>query len=72
MTKSRRPRKSPSDQGRRCSLAHLARQTAGQDLAEYGIALAIIAVAAGAAAVVVAGDVQTLWTTAQGIISSVL
>ena len=43
---------------------------AGQDLAEYGIALAIIAVGAGAAAVIIAGDVNTLWSSAQTQISS--
>jgi Flp pilus assembly pilin Flp len=37
----------------------------GQDLAEYGIALAVIAVGAGAAAVAISGDVGTLWTNAQ-------
>jgi Flp pilus assembly pilin Flp len=37
----------------------------GQDLAEYGIALAVIAVGAGAAALAISTDVSTLWTTAQ-------
>ena len=43
---------------------------AGQDLAEYGIALAVIGVIAGAAAVVIARDVGTLWSNAQSIIDS--
>jgi len=51
-------------------LRKLVRDEAGQDLAEYGIALAIIAVGAGLAAVAIAGNVQTLWTTAQTAISS--
>lgn len=44
----------------------------GQDLAEYGIALAVIGVGAAAAAVLIAGDVNTLWTTAQSVIHSAL
>jgi Flp pilus assembly pilin Flp len=42
----------------------------GQDLAEYGIALAVISVLAGLAAVVIATDVGTLWSQAQTIINS--
>jgi Flp pilus assembly pilin Flp len=38
----------------------------GQDLAEYGIALAVIAGGAAAAAVIIAGLVNNLWTNAQG------
>lgn len=41
-----------------------------QDLAEYGIALAVIAVAAGGIAVAIRGDVGTLWTNAQAAIHS--
>lgn len=37
----------------------------GQDLAEYGIALAVIAVAVVTASFTIATNVQTLWTTAQ-------
>lgn len=51
-------------------LGSLIRDRTAQDLAEYGIALAIIALGAAAAAVVIAGDVATMWTTAQGLISS--
>lgn len=42
----------------------------GQDLAEYGIALAVIAVAAGAIAVAISGDVGTLWANAQTAVHS--
>ena len=42
----------------------------GQDLAEYGIALAVISVLAGLAAVIIATDVGTLWSQAQVVISS--
>ena len=41
----------------------------GQDLAEYGIALSIIAVLAALVAVIVAQDVGTLWSQAQNVIS---
>jgi len=43
---------------------------AGQDLAEYGIALAVIGVIAAAAAIVIANDVGTLWSRAQTLIDS--
>jgi len=43
---------------------------AGQDLAEYGIALAVIGVIAAAAAIVIAVDVGTLWSRAQNMIDS--
>jgi len=43
---------------------------AGQDLAEYGIALAVIGVIAAAAAIVIANDVGTLWSRAQSLIDS--
>jgi Flp pilus assembly pilin Flp len=41
-----------------------------QDLAEYGIALAVISILAGIAAIVIANDVGTLWSQAQSVISS--
>ena len=41
-----------------------------QDLAEYGIALAVIGVGAAAAALVIAGNVNTLWSNANTIIAS--
>jgi Flp pilus assembly pilin Flp len=42
----------------------------GQDLAEYGIALAVIGVIAGAAAVIIASDVGSLWSRAQSVVDS--
>jgi len=51
-------------------LKRFAREESGQDLAEYGIALAVIAVGAAAAAVAIAGDVTTLWTTAAAAIAT--
>jgi Flp pilus assembly pilin Flp len=51
-------------------LKKLVRSESGQDLAEYGIALAVIAVGAGAVAVVVAGNVNTLWTNASAAIAA--
>ncbi len=48
----------------------LIREESGQDLAEYGIALAIIAVGAGAVAVAIAGDVNSLWSNAQAAIAA--
>ena len=43
---------------------------AGQDLAEYGIALAVIGIIAAAAAIVIAKDVGSLWSRAQSVIDS--
>ncbi len=51
-------------------VARLIADNRGQDLAEYGIALAVIATLAAAAAVVIALDVGTLWSRAQNIIDS--
>jgi Flp pilus assembly pilin Flp len=48
----------------------LVRDEKAQDLAEYGIALAVIAVGAGAVAITIAGNVQTLWNTASGAIAA--
>jgi len=50
-------------------LKRLVREQTGQDLAEYGIALAIIGAGAAVAAVAIAGNVNTLWSTANSIIS---
>ena len=47
-------------------------EESGQDLAEYGIALAVIAVAAAAAAVAIRGNVQQLWANGQSAVSSAL
>ena len=43
----------------------LVREESGQDLAEYGIALAVIAIGAAGIAVAIGTDVQTLWSNAQ-------
>ena len=43
---------------------------AGQDLAEYGIALAVISLGAGLAAVAIAGNVSTLWSKASSLIAA--
>ena len=51
-------------------LKKLVTDDAGQDLAEYGIALAVIGALAAGAAVAIAGDVNTLWSTAQAVIHS--
>ena len=48
----------------------LAADEAGQDLAEYGFALAVIGTIAAAAAIVIAKDVGTLWSKAQSVIDS--
>lgn len=48
----------------------LVRKDGGQDLAEYGIALAVIAIGAAAIAVAIGTDVQTLWSNAQDAIAS--
>ncbi len=50
--------------------ARLVRNDAGQDLAEYGIALAVIGTIAAAAAIVIAKDVGTLWSQAQSVIGN--
>jgi len=51
-------------------LTHLVRDDSGQDLAEYGIALAVIGTLAAAAAIVIAGDVGTLWSQAQSVVGN--
>ena len=51
-------------------LKKLVADDAGQDLAEYGIALAVIGTIAAAAAIVIAKDVGTLWSKAQVVIDS--
>jgi hypothetical protein len=51
-------------------LRKLAAEEAAQDLAEYGIALAVIGIIAAAAAIVIAKDVGTLWSQAQTVIGS--
>ena len=44
----------------------------GQDLAEYGITLAMIGFGAGLAAVAVAGNVSALWSTAVSSVAAVV
>jgi Flp pilus assembly pilin Flp len=44
----------------------------GQDLAEYGIALAVIALGAAAVAAVVAGDVAAIWEASRDAIQDTL
>ena len=51
-------------------LKSLVREESGQDLAEYGIALAVIAAGAAAIAVAIAADVNTLWSNAQTAIDT--
>jgi Flp pilus assembly pilin Flp len=51
-------------------LKKLVRNAKAQDLAEYGIALAVIGAGAAAAAVVIAGNVNLLWSAANAIITT--
>jgi len=51
-------------------IKRLVAEELGQDLAEYGIALAVISVLAALVAIVIAQDVGTLWSQAQNVISS--
>jgi len=51
-------------------LRRLLREQTAQDLAEYGIALATIGIVAVVVAVIIAGDVGTLWSRAQNVIDS--
>ena len=46
-------------------LKKLVRDDKGQDLAEYGIALAVIGTLAAGAALAIALDVNTLWSKAR-------
>jgi len=50
-------------------LKKLVRDEQGQDLAEYGIALAVIGVGAAVAALAIAGNVATIWQNAQAVIA---
>jgi Flp pilus assembly pilin Flp len=51
-------------------IKNLVRDESGQDLAEYGIALAVIAVGAAIIAVAIGGNVNTLWANAQTAVES--
>ncbi len=48
----------------------LVSEETAQDLAEYGIALAVIGAGAAIAAVAIAGNVNTLWSKANSIITN--
>jgi Flp pilus assembly pilin Flp len=50
----------------------LIRKDDGQDLAEYGIALAVIVIGVVLIAIGIGTDVETLWSNAQPIIQSVI
>jgi Flp pilus assembly pilin Flp len=51
-------------------LKRLISDDSAQDLAEYGIAMAVIAAGAGAIALVIGGNVSTLWSKASTIIAA--
>jgi Flp pilus assembly pilin Flp len=53
-------------------LMRLVGKDSGQDMAEYGIALAVIGVGAGLAAIAIAGNVSLLWSQASSVIGAVL
>ena len=44
----------------------------GQDLAEYGIALAVIGAGAALAAIAIAGNVNILWSKANSVIAAAI
>jgi len=51
-------------------LKRLIRDEGAQDLAEYGIALAVIAGFIGLIAIAIAGQVNTLWSNGQSVIDA--
>ncbi|PYO44278.1 MAG: Flp family type IVb pilin [Deltaproteobacteria bacterium] len=53
------------------TLKKLWQDEAAQDLAEYGIALAVITVAVAAAALAISTDVTTIWEAAKTVINNV-
>lgn len=53
-------------------LARLFRDDRAQDLAEYGIALAVITVGAGLAAIAIAGNVSSVWSKASSVIKKAI
>ena len=53
-------------------LVALFRRDEGQDLAEYAIALGIIAVGVSLLAIVIGSDVQTLWSNNQPKLQAVI
>ncbi len=56
----------------RTLIHRLIRDEGAQDFAEYGIAFAIIGTLAGAIALAIHTDVNTLWTNAKTVIHSAL
>ena len=69
-TRPVRPRRGKRGGGMLNLLSRLLREQAAQDLAEYGIALATISIVAIVVAIIIAGDVGTLWSRAQNVIDS--
>ena len=53
-------------------IASILRDDRAQDLAEYGIALAVIVIGVVVISVAIGADVQTLWSNAQDIVASVV
>ena len=53
-------------------LTRLLSEESAQDLAEYGIALAVITVGAGLAAIAISANVSTLWSKADSVIAAVI
>ena len=51
-------------------IKHLVRATAGQDIAEYGIAIAVIVVAVILAAFAIGTNVNVIWTGRESIIGN--
>lgn len=53
----------------RCGIRWFLRDPKGQDIAEYGIAMAVIAVGAAFAAFAIAANINTLWEQANAVIA---
>jgi Flp pilus assembly pilin Flp len=53
-------------------ISKLMKDQSGQDLAEYGIALGVIAVGVGALVVALGGSVEAIWTSANTTISGLV
>ena len=53
-------------------LSEIIRKDDGQDLAEYGIALAVIVIGVVLIAVGIGADVETLWSNSQSVVQSVV
>jgi pilus assembly protein Flp/PilA len=47
------------------------RDQSGQDLAEYGIALAVVTLAVAAAAISIGTNLQAIWNAASAVIASI-